>query len=222
MQILAHRGYHVGEPENTLGAFEAAVKLGVDGIETDVRLSRDGHLVLLHERVLSDSCVVSEASHRELEKSVGYSIPTLQEALNTWGNFYWNIEIKTPESLEPTLSVLKTYTQTRKFFITSFRHDLMVEGSRLFDADFGLIISHRPMDLSLENLEEYPRVKTLVVKYEILDESLIRQARKAGFRCFVYGIKTSWEHKHCREMEMDGIITDFPELAGVSSSSRKG
>ena len=42
MLILAHRGFHAGQPENTMGAFEAARKLGVDGIETDVRLSADG------------------------------------------------------------------------------------------------------------------------------------------------------------------------------------
>ncbi|MBI3937750.1 MAG: glycerophosphodiester phosphodiesterase, partial [Betaproteobacteria bacterium] len=42
MLILAHRGYHATVPENTLEAFAAAVELGVDGIETDVRTSRDG------------------------------------------------------------------------------------------------------------------------------------------------------------------------------------
>ena len=40
MLILAHRGLHATQPENTMGAFAAAQKLGVDGIETDVRLDR--------------------------------------------------------------------------------------------------------------------------------------------------------------------------------------
>ena len=51
MLLLAHRGYHLSVPENTMAAFAAAVALGVDGIETDVRLSRDGLPVIIHDRV---------------------------------------------------------------------------------------------------------------------------------------------------------------------------
>ena len=48
-EIFAHRGLHVTERENTIGAFEAAVALGVDGVELDVRRTRDGVLVVHHD-----------------------------------------------------------------------------------------------------------------------------------------------------------------------------
>ena len=53
MLILAHRGYHAAVAENTFEAFEAAIMAGVNGIETDVRLSRDGVPVLVHDRVMA-------------------------------------------------------------------------------------------------------------------------------------------------------------------------
>jgi glycerophosphoryl diester phosphodiesterase len=55
MLVLSHRGYHKNLPENTLDAFQAALSLGVDGIETDGRLSRVGELVFCHDRVSPDS-----------------------------------------------------------------------------------------------------------------------------------------------------------------------
>ena len=42
MLVIAHRGDHAAVPENTLAAFEAAIMVGVNGIETDVRISLDG------------------------------------------------------------------------------------------------------------------------------------------------------------------------------------
>jgi glycerophosphoryl diester phosphodiesterase len=47
-QVIAHRGYKSAFPENTMAAFRGAVEVGADGIETDLHLSKDGEVVLLH------------------------------------------------------------------------------------------------------------------------------------------------------------------------------
>ena len=52
--IVAHRGLHVSERENTVAAFKAAVDLGVDGVELDVRRTRDGVLVVHHDAQVAD------------------------------------------------------------------------------------------------------------------------------------------------------------------------
>ncbi len=49
---LAHRGHCTTIPEQTMAAFEAAVAAGVDAIEADVHLTRDGHLVMLHDELV--------------------------------------------------------------------------------------------------------------------------------------------------------------------------
>src|SRR6201991_1452310 len=50
--VVAHRGASADRPEHTLAAYELALKEGADGVECDVRLTRDGHLVCVHDRRL--------------------------------------------------------------------------------------------------------------------------------------------------------------------------
>lgn len=51
-KIIAHRGSKGIRPENTLPAFEKAIEEGADGIETDVHMSKDGHLIIMHDETV--------------------------------------------------------------------------------------------------------------------------------------------------------------------------
>ena len=53
MEIIAHRGASGAHPEHTIGAYEAAVAEGADGVECDIRLTADGHLICMHDRTLN-------------------------------------------------------------------------------------------------------------------------------------------------------------------------
>lgn len=68
---LAHRGASGYAPENTLAAFDKAIELGADMIETDVRQTKDGHLVLFHDpsvkRTTNGQGLVSELTLAELK-----------------------------------------------------------------------------------------------------------------------------------------------------------
>jgi len=81
MLVIAHRGARTAVPENTLAAFEAAVALGVNGIETDVRISLDGLPVLIHDRVIASGQAVADLTRRDIEQASGHEVPTLDEAL---------------------------------------------------------------------------------------------------------------------------------------------
>src|SRR6266436_1206940 len=99
MLVISHRGYHVRAPENTLESFAAAVAMGVDGIETDIRLSADRVPILFHDHLAPDGRDVALLSHGELAKAAGYPIPTLEQALQLplgKSDFLWNLEVKTP------------------------------------------------------------------------------------------------------------------------------
>lgn len=69
--VAAHRGWSDKYPENTLEAFKAAIELGVDQIETDVRMSKDGKLVIMHDgtvdRTTNGSGAVSDMTLEELK-----------------------------------------------------------------------------------------------------------------------------------------------------------
>ena len=104
--VVAHRGASADEPENTLPAFEAAIDAGADAVELDVRLSRDGHAVVIHDasvdRTTGGSGLVGELSVRELKtyrmpssSGVSAEIPTLDEALALLsGRVAVDVEIK--------------------------------------------------------------------------------------------------------------------------------
>ncbi|MBE6665796.1 MAG: hypothetical protein E7603_06220 [Ruminococcaceae bacterium] len=86
--VAAHRGWRSRYPENTMEAFRAAVELGVDQIETDVRITKDGELVLIHDdkvdRTTNGSGKVCEktlAELRALDAGNGEKIPTLMELM---------------------------------------------------------------------------------------------------------------------------------------------
>src|SRR3954466_14900851 len=98
MLILAHRGFHERTHENTMASFDAAVRMGVHGIETDVRLSADDKPVIIHDRVSPRGRAVAEIKHAELVADVQRAVPLLEEILDAFPDLLWNIEIKTPEA----------------------------------------------------------------------------------------------------------------------------
>src|SRR5258706_12568505 len=107
MLLLAHRGYHADAPENTMAAFEAASKIGVDGIETDVRLSADGKAGIIHDRISPSKRAVAELTHRCLESDCGHAGPLLQEIFAAFPDVLWNIENKNPQALPATMRRLR-------------------------------------------------------------------------------------------------------------------
>lgn len=216
MLILAHRGYHAAVAENTLEAFEAAIMAGVNGIETDVRMSRDGVPVLVHDRVMATGQAVSDLAHREIEGVLGYKIPTLDEALAHFPDILWNIEIKTLDRLSTVFGVLEKYQTRHRIIVSSFRHDLIAICASLLKLNCGLLVAHRPQTLNSLladfDCDGNARINHLVWDYNVLDEALLTQAAANGFRNFVYGPVTRAEHEECRQLGVDGVITDYPLL----------
>jgi glycerophosphoryl diester phosphodiesterase len=216
MLVIAHRGYHVAVPENTLAAFDAAVMVGAGGIETDVRISLDGLPVLIHDRVIPSGQAVADLTRREIEQIAGHEVPTLDEALEGFPGILWDVEIKTTDALSRVISVLEKHQAGHRIVVTSFRHDLVAICASLLEVNFGLLVAHRPRTLSSLladfNCEGNPRVNHVVWDFNVLDGVLLEQAAADGFRNFVYGPITKAEHDECRRLDVDGVITDYPLL----------
>ena len=86
--VAAHRGFCAKYPENTMLAFREALKLGVDQIETDVRITGDGELVLIHDATVDRTtngsgkvCDYTLSELKQLDAGHGEAIPTLGELL---------------------------------------------------------------------------------------------------------------------------------------------
>jgi glycerophosphoryl diester phosphodiesterase len=214
MLVIAHRGFHVETPENTLEAFDAAVAVGANGIETDVRLSADGRAVLFHDRIAPDGRPVAAQTHDELCAGAGYWVPTLDSALARHADVLWMLEVKEPAAATATADLVRQYGGSRRFILTSFWHNVVEELVRLSAADCGVIVCHRPVDP--ESI--YPgwpaaakRVTTIVWNWEFLDADALDLAARSGLASHAYGVQTREDHERARRSMLDGIITDRPD-----------
>jgi glycerophosphoryl diester phosphodiesterase len=215
MLIFSHRGYHASAQANTYEAFAQAVSLGVDGIETDVRLSADGKLVLFHDRLAPGGRAVASLTHRELSACAGYEAPLLEVALRQWRSVWWDLEIKTPAALEATIALIGHLPRPRGYLLTSFWHPVVEEAGQSLEVDCGVLVAHRPFAAVAPPLGWWPaqsRVNTVVWDYETLDPVLLTQTASRGIRNFAYGPETTSELQRCRELALDGVITDHPDL----------
>ncbi len=131
--VVAHRGASVEQPENTITAFEAAIDAGADAVEFDVRMTADGHAVVMHDpdvsRTTDGRGLVAEMT---LEENRTLGVPTLDEALRCLsGRAAVDIEIKnlpgepdfTPyrePAVEATLAALDSVGFSGQVIVSSF------------------------------------------------------------------------------------------------------
>jgi glycerophosphoryl diester phosphodiesterase len=215
MLILAHRGYHAQATENTMAAFAAAVALGCDGIETDIRLTRDGEPILYHSPLRPDGVPVGSLTREQLEVGLGYGVPTLQEALTRWPRILWNTEIKDASDPPRIADILRPFQASHRLLVTSFDHALVASLARELAVECGLLIADRAsrFESLASQWTTYPRVRTVVLHHRLVDAHGMAAVRAAGFRCFVYGTATPAEHAECVGLGVDGTITDHPGAA---------
>jgi len=211
MLVYSHRGVCAQAPENTMAAFEAAVALGVDGIETDLRSSADGQVVLFHDRLAPDGRPVSSLTRQELGAQVGYVVPTLASALERHADIRWVLELKSPAALAPTLDILKSVPPANEVLVISFWHQVIAQIPDDGSLRRGVLFSHRPNDLSAALAAIPSGVHTAVWNYEFIDEELLRQAAAAGLQSLVYGPQSPADHADCAAVGLSGVITDHPE-----------
>ncbi|WP_169307311.1 glycerophosphodiester phosphodiesterase [Chitiniphilus eburneus] len=217
MRLIAHRGLSRSAPENTLAAFASALSVGFHGIETDVRLSSEGELILYHDRISRLGLPVAAMTRAELSQSEGYLVPTLTEALDAFPDALWNIELKAAAAAVPLMALLKQMSGRRQVIVTSLRHELMPVAAETLQFECGLIVWHRPIALNslLYAAMPHQRLRILVWHYEAMDLTLLQQANALGFRNYIFGAQNQHEHAMCAELGMHGVITDYPEFVGL-------
>jgi glycerophosphoryl diester phosphodiesterase len=135
VDVIGHRGAAALAPENTRASFDAALALGVDAIETDVRATSDGVLVLLHDERLErttdgagpvhaapwSAVRTMDAGRWYGEAWAGERVPMLREALVTFGaRTHIVLEIKQPGVEAATLELVRALDLLERVTFTSF------------------------------------------------------------------------------------------------------
>lgn len=231
--IFAHRGSKGTHPENTLAAFKEAIRLGVDGIELDVHLTKDGELVVIHDetvdRTTNGTGRVIDFSLEELQQLdagswfagefKGEKIPTLSEVLELLKdtNITLNVEIKNDvipyEGIEEkVLAVLEKYHYKEKTIISSFNHYCLKEVNRLDPTVETAILF---MELLYEpwNYAKSIGAKALHVYEPVAFSKMSKESANAGYPVRVFTVNKEEHMAKLFELKIDTIMTDYPEKA---------
>ncbi|HYN30397.1 MAG TPA: glycerophosphodiester phosphodiesterase family protein [Dermatophilaceae bacterium] len=136
--VLAHRGFDLDGLENSMRAFEAAVRLGVPFLETDVHATADGVLVAFHDirldRLTDGHGQVAQLPWREVSRArIGgrEPIPQLAEVLAAWPDVRLNVDIKALGAVAPFVRAVRQAKARERVVVASFsdrRRALAVRG----------------------------------------------------------------------------------------------
>lgn len=233
-KIWAHRGASGYAPENTLEAFSLAAEQGADGVELDVQLTKDNELVVIHDenvdRVSKRTGLVKDFTLEELQNMnvnvlrPGYTdfarVPTLQEVYELLGptGLTVNVELKTGvfpyEGIEKrVLSCTKDAGMEERVCYSSFNHKTLLQIKKLDPAaKCGILFSDgwlRPAFYAKMFSFEY-----LHPAYRLLNDSwFLEGAKKEGRRIHVWTVNDPKDMKRCYELEVDAVITNYPDRA---------
>lgn len=219
MVITAHRGAGYLEPENTLRAIQRAIDLGVDQIEVDARLTRDGHLVLMHDprvdRTTNGTGSVADltlAEIRHLDAGLGERVPTLEEALEiTRGKVTLQVELKGQRTAPAVVQAVAVAGREADVILTSFIHRRLAEvlslNSRI---STGALWGHPPAD-AVQRAQQLG-VCALHIWYEHIDQKLITEAHAHGLQVRAWNPNREEEMRTLIELGVDAIGSDRPDV----------
>ncbi|HTX11185.1 MAG TPA: glycerophosphodiester phosphodiesterase [Solirubrobacteraceae bacterium] len=217
--VIAHRGAWgpavPGAPaENTLEAFEAAIALGADMIELDVRRTRDGQLIVFHDARVK-TVPTSSLRYEALKiKGTRSPPPLLQEVLAlTKDRIALNLEVKEPGYVQDTIALLRRHDFER-CLVTSFLDDVVREVKTLApELKAGLLIA-TGLRRALTTRLPATKADTLGLHRRLADASALSKAAGAGVRCVVWTVNGPRAlDRYLGHPAVEGVITDRPALA---------
>lgn len=222
---LAHRGYSAKYPENTMIAFQKAYEKGFDGVETDVQMTQDGELVLIHDEKINRTSTgkgyVKDFTFKELRqfnfhyKADGfYEIPTLKELLTfiKGKDFFVNIEIKTDviEYLDIERKVVEMVHDMKlenQILYSSFHLESVIRLKKLDQLAYvGYLIEYN-YNKHRRLLDKY-HITAIHPKYHYLNEEKVADLKKNHIQIATWTVPTFKEYQRLKELGVDIIISN--------------
>ncbi|RLI28655.1 hypothetical protein DRO58_01705 [Candidatus Bathyarchaeota archaeon] len=227
MVVIGHRGAPSQAPENTIPSFLKAIDVGVDLIELDVRSSRDGFLVVIHDervdRTTDSEGLVSRFTLEELRSMdagswfspgfKGVKIPTFEEVLNlAKGRVSVAVDLKETGIEGRVLKLLRSYGLVYGSMVIAppevGRRVKVSEPRITIQADLNV---RGGFEGSVDEL-----VKSLVdiasIHIEELSSDVVKYCHKRGLLVNTWTVNTVEDVLRCVEAEVDFITTDTPKL----------
>ena len=242
-QIFAHRGANKEAPENTRSAFDKALSYPIDGIETDVQLTRDEVAVLWHDRFLGKVGLltkhIDDFEYAQLQKmnfaehfarkSPAEGIMRLQQFLDAYRtrcrllieikNRDWEPvarhEIKVRQTLDLIGAPIKDDSSNDAIMVSSFNLASLIYAEQ-YKPGFPLIYNFE-RDQTLADaqrvLTELPFLRGLCLPIENLDENMVSLLRAQNKYIAVYTCNSEQEINKALQLKIDILISDVPQKA---------
>jgi glycerophosphoryl diester phosphodiesterase len=232
---IAHRGASGYAPENTMAAFRKAVEMKADYIELDVQVTRDGHLVVIHDntvdRTTDGTGRVGALTFKEMRRLdagrffhsafAGEPIPTFDEVLDEFrGKVGILIELKSPElypGVEKRVAdALRKRgmdkTRSARVIVQSFHFDSLKRFHKLLpDIPIG-VLTNKASQLTDAMLDEFATYANYVnPNRNLVTADLTDRIHERGMQVFAWTVRKREEVKPLLIAGVDGIITDFPD-----------
>jgi glycerophosphoryl diester phosphodiesterase len=231
--IIAHRGASAHAPENTLQAFELAIKKGAKIIELDVHLTNDQQLVVIHddsvERTTNGRGTVVNLTLEQIQKldaGQGQVVPTLAQVVDFVAKrAIINIELKGSGTANSVARLISDYHrrgwQFSNFLVSSFDHDALVEFheflpqvklGKLFEFGFLKNFFANFFNLSLPSslFSDLSGVQFIGIPINLATTKNIKTIHDHNLVCYVYTINNQKELDSLQNV--DGVFSDYLDL----------
>jgi glycerophosphoryl diester phosphodiesterase len=225
--VIAHRGASAYEPENTLRAFDLAIRQGAQMIEMDLHVTCDNHVVVIHDPTLNhrtdmtgsvDRMTLAEVKRADAGR--GERVPTLDETLDlTLGKIRLYLEIKDPRAALPTLRIIRDRNCQSQVMLASFDIELMRRlGEEVGDIELGVILGNFSFHPRVRWREAVPwfalrriNYQALCMQVELCYGYLAARARANGKKLYVWTADRERQFERMLSIGVDGIVTNTPD-----------
>ena len=220
----AHRGASAYAPENTMRAFKLGVALGANGIETDIRKTKDGVLVLFHDesllRLTGDGRRIADLTWEELadvritspDGASSDAVPTLAEFLAFVKDLpaALALELKADGIEEAVKRAVDGCGAASRTVVTSFELSYLRRIKELDPAQrVGLLT--RTVDGDVLAALKAIGAEQICPKAELLTPELVRSLHKEGFSVRAWGVRDEALMAKAFRCGVDGMTVNFPD-----------
>lgn len=207
MRIYAHRGGRGFGPDNTLEAMAAAVSSGVTAIETDVRVTADGELIISHDPVVGRH-KIKHSDFADIRREHP-DRPLLREVLDAFAQTVsFNIEIKAAPPGR-VAGMVESFGVLDRTIFTSFHHGLLSElkesvpSSRVGPLYWTLLAGHTALEWTRSIGAEL-----LALHHGRVTAENVELAHGAGLEVHAWTVNEEEEARRLESLDVDVLITD--------------
>lgn len=228
VSVASHRGDVRNGPENSLSSLKSAFEQGVDTIEIDVQLTKDGVVVLNHDknlkRVSGFSGSIQDLTYEEVKRIdigklygkgfVGEKIPTLDEVLELvdeeGGKVIIDIKAtelsRSGEFADRIVASIQRHELQENTYVQAFDYSILqMIREREPEVKIGHILYLAAGNLSSLDVDFY------TIRQTMLSERFVQKAHKLNREVWVWTVNLEQNIKEVLKYDIDGIITDYPE-----------